>query len=247
MHNKPQRRFRRRRRRCSDAYDAPLDATETVDTDNDGIGNNVDTDDDGDTWHDTVDWAPLDSTEWLDSDGDGVGDNGDWAPNDVNESKDSGGDGVGDNADVFPTDANETIDSDADGLGNNADLDDDNDRLRMVRRNMEQTPSTTIRMATDTSMDLTIARWNLGVCSSRYYKGCIDTDQDGIGPEDELSFGVRNFKENTIGCPDQDGDGYADSLDAYPEDSAWSNSDDDDYHDGIDACQTNLGHQQLID
>ena len=34
-----------------DDYDAfPLDASETTDTDSDGIGNNADTDDDGDGW-----------------------------------------------------------------------------------------------------------------------------------------------------------------------------------------------------
>ena len=74
-------------------------------------------------------------------------------------------------------------------------------------------------------------------------KGCIDTDQDGISdPEDSCPLESGTSWKNTIGCPDQDGDGYADSLDAYPKDpSAWSNSDDDDYHDGIDACQDKFG------
>ena len=229
-----------------DVYDAfPLDATETTDTDNDGIGNNVDTDDDGDTWHDTVDWAPLDSTEWLDSDGDGVGDNGDWAPNDVNESKDSDGDGVGDNADVFPTDASETIDSDADGLGNNADLDDDNDRLSDENEAKYGTDPLNNDSDGDGYLDgfddCPMESWSMPPQGT--IKGCIDTDQDGISdPEDNCPLESGTSWKNTIGCPDKDGDGYADSLDAYPDDpSAWSNSDDDDYHDGIDACQDKFG------
>ncbi|MDP7003374.1 MAG: hypothetical protein QF911_07415, partial [Candidatus Thalassarchaeaceae archaeon] len=81
----------------SDAYDAfPLDASETVDTDSDGIGNNADTDDDGDMWPDAhPDWAPLDSSEWIDSDGDGIGNNAD---------ADDDNDGTPDGSDTYPYD-----------------------------------------------------------------------------------------------------------------------------------------------
>ena len=51
----------------ADAF--PTDATETVDTDEDGVGNS--------------DWAPNDASESADSDGDGVGDNADAFPNDA--------------------------------------------------------------------------------------------------------------------------------------------------------------------
>ena len=56
--------------------DFPLDATETTDTDNDGIGNNVDTDDDNDTMPDTYEIAnnlnPLNNGDALqDNDNDG--------------------------------------------------------------------------------------------------------------------------------------------------------------------------------
>ena len=40
--------------------DFPLDPTESVDTDGDGVGNNADEDDDGDGVNDDVDTAPLD-------------------------------------------------------------------------------------------------------------------------------------------------------------------------------------------
>ena len=49
--------------------DAFLDATEFVDTDADGVGNNADTDDDGDGVDDANDAFPLDASEALDTDG----------------------------------------------------------------------------------------------------------------------------------------------------------------------------------
>ena len=57
----------------NDAF--PLDATESVDTDNDGTGDNTDRDDDGDGTPDSKDKFPLDATEWEDANGDGLGDN----------------------------------------------------------------------------------------------------------------------------------------------------------------------------
>ena len=42
----------------------PLDSSEWIDTDSDGVGDNSDV-------------FPLDSSEWIDTDSDGVGDNSD--------------------------------------------------------------------------------------------------------------------------------------------------------------------------
>ncbi|MFA0607437.1 hypothetical protein AB4666_21990, partial [Vibrio amylolyticus] len=51
----------------SDLADAfPLDAAEWLDTDGDGIGNNADLDDDGDTYSDLIDGWPLDASRQLD-------------------------------------------------------------------------------------------------------------------------------------------------------------------------------------
>jgi hypothetical protein len=100
----------------ADAF--PLDATETLDTDSDGTGNNADTDDDGDGVLDGTDAFPLDATETLDTDSDGTGNNAD---------NDDDGDGVLDGTDAFPLDATEALDTDADGTGNNSDTDDDGD------------------------------------------------------------------------------------------------------------------------
>jgi hypothetical protein len=61
-----------------DSNDAfPLDASESVDTDSDGTGNNADADDDGDGVADGQDAFPLDATETLDTDNDGTGNNAD--------------------------------------------------------------------------------------------------------------------------------------------------------------------------
>ena len=92
----------------------PFDANETDDTDGDSIGNNVDTDCDGDGWINPVpctmnsdgangtDAFPLDDWRWSDSDGDGHADQGK-------------------NVDAFPDDPTEWMDSDRDSVGNNAD------------------------------------------------------------------------------------------------------------------------------
>lgn len=87
----------------------PLDKNEQIDTDDDGIGNNADTDDDGDGIADIDDPFPLDST--------------------LPDNKDTDGDNVPDKDDAFPNDPLETVDTDNDGLGNNADTDDDGDGI----------------------------------------------------------------------------------------------------------------------
>ena len=105
-----------------------MDATETLDTDSDGVGDNADAfptnpaetkDTDADGVGDNTDAFPTDATETLDSDSDGVGNNADVFPNNPNETADSDYDGVGDNADAFPDDSTETLDSDGDGRGDN--------------------------------------------------------------------------------------------------------------------------------
>ena len=119
----------------SDDVDAfPYDPSETMDSDNDGIGNNADNDDDNDGVMDYDDAFPYDSSETMDSDLDGIGDNADndddddgivdsedAFPTDPYESQDSDYDGVGDNSDMFPNDSSETMDSDGDGVGDNSD------------------------------------------------------------------------------------------------------------------------------
>ena len=127
----------------ADIYDTfPNDAKESIDTDNDGIGNNADTDDDNDGVDDNQDAFPLDVNESIDTDNDGIGNNADTdddndgildtieITNGTNPlNVDSDNDGVDDNQDAFPLDVNESIDTDNDGIGNNTDTDDDNDGI----------------------------------------------------------------------------------------------------------------------
>jgi hypothetical protein len=91
----------------------PLDATEWLDSDNDGIGNNADQDDDNDGVADSEDAFPLDPSEWSDTDGDGIGDNADL---------DDDNDGIADTSDNCPLVANPNQEDengyqDGDGIG----------------------------------------------------------------------------------------------------------------------------------
>ena len=133
----------------------PIDILGTEDTDNDGVLNFKDDDDDNDCIMDSLDNNPdvVDENGCLDTDSDGlinvvdrdddndgVLDIDDAFPLDANDSVDTDGDGQGNNADTdddndgvldtddaFPLDANESVDTDGDGQGNNTDTDDDND------------------------------------------------------------------------------------------------------------------------
>ena len=102
----------------SDAF--PLDPSERLDTDFDGVGNNSDLDDDGDGFEDTLEIQngldPLVANPDIDNDG---------IANELDTDNDN--DGSLDIYDVFPLDVNEQIDSDSDGIGDNADADNDND------------------------------------------------------------------------------------------------------------------------
>ena len=91
--------------------DVPLNASETVDWDDDGLGNHADPDDDNDGVDDHVDAFPFDPFETADTDGGGLGDNAD---------ADDDNDGVPDADDAFPLDPNEWTDTDGDGIGDNA-------------------------------------------------------------------------------------------------------------------------------
>ena len=58
-----------------DDNDPTNPGTVFVDTDGDGLGNQIDTDDDNDGVLDENDAFPADSNEYLDTDNDGIGNN----------------------------------------------------------------------------------------------------------------------------------------------------------------------------
>ncbi|RZD49519.1 MAG: hypothetical protein CXT67_09960, partial [Methanobacteriota archaeon] len=180
-----------------------------------------------------IDYFPLDSSQWNDTDDDGYGDNpsgyqADACPEVSGNSTipvygciDSDGDGVRDVDDDFPTDASKSRDTDGD------DFDDGEDDCWEVPGN-----STIDRIGcpdsdgdgwSDAGDDLQndSTQWN-------------DTDGDGFGDRqtgnqpDACLAEVGNSTTPVFGCPDRDGDGVADSSDAFPDDKLRSGDEDDD-------------------
>jgi hypothetical protein len=218
-----------------DGVDAfPNDATETIDTDLDGIGNNADVDDDNDGVFDVGDAFPLDATETIDTDQDGTGNNTDT---------DDDNDGVADTSDLFPLDTTESIDTDLDGIGNNADTDDDNDGVLDILEIINGTSP----LLQDTDGDGAIDT-NVGISTS----GEIIADLFPLNPN-ETSDSDRdcphyNLVTSGDGCGDNsdtdtDNDGVDDVDDTFPldpaesvdtdEDGIGNNADTDDDNDGI--------------
>ena len=144
----------------------PLDATESVDTDADGVGNNADTDDDNDGVLDENDDAPLDPYN------------------------DSDGDGVQNIADPLPLDGTETVDTDGDGIGNNADTDDDNDQVidsddpwPLDKRYKADTDSDGLPDAYETAN---------GLDPNNIADASMDEDGDGLTALEEFGYGTSD-------------------------------------------------------
>ena len=175
--------------------------------DSDGIGDNADTDRDGDGVANASDLFPNDASETADLDNDGIGDNADTDrdgdgvanasdafPNDVSETADLDSDGIGDNADtdrdgdgvangsdVFPDDGTETADLDSDGIGDNADTDRDGDGVANASDAFPNDSSET-----------------------------VDTDGDGRGDNEDA------FDNDATEWANSDGDSFGDNSDPYP-------------------------------
>ncbi|MEY3040939.1 MAG: hypothetical protein RLZZ174_21, partial [Pseudomonadota bacterium] len=173
-----------------------------IDTDRDGIGDSVDTDDDGDGVPDTEDLFPLDATEFADFDGDGTGDFADL---------DDDCDGTPDTADAFPFDPAEVADFDGDGIGDIADLDDDGDGTPDTADAFPLNPAEVADFDGDGIGDV------------------ADLDDDGDGTPDTADAfplnpaEVADFDGDGLGDVadlDDDGDGTPDTADAFPFDPA---------------------------
>ena len=195
-----------------DALDVfPIDPTETVDTDGDGIGNNLDSDDDNDGLSDNSEHGGVDNlgsgTDPLDPDTDGD------SCNDLVDSKplnhsgdfdldkqhddcdpDDDNDGVPDLSDAFPLDITEWTDTDGDRIGDNSDPDIDND---------------TFLNAVD-AFPLDPTEWldtdHAGLGDN------ADTDDDGDGVPDQIEILNGTDPLN----PDTDGDGAKDTDISLP-------------------------------
>ncbi len=173
----------------ADAF--PTDATEHVDTDGDGTGNNADTDDDND----------------------GVSDSAEITAGTKPLVADTDGDGSNDGADAFPLDATEDTDTDGDGTGNNADTDDDNDGLS----DADEATAGTNPLLADTDGDGVndgADAFPLDATES------VDTDGDGTGNNadtDDDNDGVPDtsdaFPLDATESVDTDGDGTGNNAD----------------------------------
>ena len=129
--------------------DFPLDPFEYIDSDKDGLGDYMDTDDDNDGVSDIEEISRGTDPKDADSDKDGLSDfeevflgtdpsksdTDNDGLNDFEETElgtdptdsDTDNDGVEDGKDRLPKDPNEGFDNDLDGIGDNQDPDDDND------------------------------------------------------------------------------------------------------------------------
>ena len=225
---------------ADDAF--PMDATESRDTDGDGIGDNADPDTDNDGWLNSEDDYPTDATRFLDPaadrDNDGTSNDADPCPLDPADScvgiTDTDGDGVADGTDNCPTNANPSQrDTDNDQQGDVCDDDDDGDNV----------PDSSDAFPLDDTES-------------------VDTDRDGIGNNldtDDDGDGVPDADE-APGCEllrDCDGDGYFDGSDAFPTDAnefvdtdgdgTGNRADTDDDNDGVtDEDEIAAGTKPLV-
>jgi len=145
-------------------------------------------------------YNPIDS----DDDGDGCMNFEDHFPTEPSEHIDSDGDGVGDNADVFPNDITETSDTDGDGYGDESDA-----------------FPTYITQWSDYDGDgygdnYANSSWNAGFTMPGEYVP-FAFRQDACPLLAGTSYlGIIQQEEGIViyGCPDTDGDGYADIIES---------------------------------
>ena len=196
---------------------------------------------------DGADAFPTEPSQWNDTDGDGYGDElngfqGDDCPTEEGYSNigtfgcpDGDNDGVSQGGDAFPDDDTQWEDTDGDGYGDNPN---------------GTTPDSCILVIGISSID----RYGcpdedgdgasdlndlwLGD-SSQYFDSDNDTFGDLVGGTDgdycpdEFGTATQGVMK---GCPDSDGDGYADDDDAFPsEESQWTDGDGDGWGDNQSA------------
>ena len=245
----------------------PYDSSQWADRDGDGFGDNLsgwqgdncpDTfgnssggagffgcvDTDGDGWPDTEDHLPNDGTQWEDTDGDGYGNNPNgtdpdgcpmmWGNSwrDQFGCLDLDGDGQSVMNDAFPNKMTQWNDTDGDGKGDNW---------------------------ADNSWNVSrLSHWP-GIWIAGAYAPDprpLDWDDDGfedqgefnsMQPWDDCPYDAGDSYRNLIGCPDNDGDGWADIEDSVPDNpSQRDDADWDGFGDNVngtepDACPDRFG------
>ena len=201
----------------------PLDGSEWIDTDGDGIGNNADTDDDDDGWSDAAEYScqtdPLNGTD-IPSDFDGDG-NCDYTDNDDDN------DGTYDSQDDFPFDAGADTDTDGDGMpdtliGNYTgdlveDTDDDNDGWNDTTEvSCGNDPLSNMSVPSDIDGDTVCDTMDAFPSDPSEWD---DTDGDGIGDNSDA------FPNDASESSDNDGDGIGDNADTDDDNDGWDDND----------------------
>ena len=245
-----------------DADAFPDDPTQWRDSDGDGFGDNTSgnnpdecpgeygtssidrvgcPDVDGDGYSNAGDPFPQDGTQWSDQDGDNYGDNPngnnpDMFPDDGRQWADTDGDGYGDRpvegGDLFPNDPTQWFDFDKDGFGDNKDGNNGDQCPELYGKS--NIPAA--RGCPDTDQDGVVDPFD--AFPDDYYQQ-TDSDGDGWGDNQSVANGdecPNEFGTSTNmsiqGCPDTDGDSWADSIDAFPEDEKqWEDADGDGWGD----------------
>ena len=265
----------------SDINDALLnDSTQWLDTDSDGYYDNANPatnwddcpsvwgnstidlqgclDTDGDGVSDTNDPWPNDPTRSIDTDGDGFADSDDDCPTVWGNSTqilrgclDEDGDGWTASDDAFPNDGTQWNDTDGDGFGDEP-TGNYADDCPTVFGDSWQNETLGCPDAdgdgwsdSEDSFDDDQTQWR-------------DIDGDGFGDNiggtnpDSCPNEVGNSTQgNMLGCPDSDGDGWADIIDAFPaDDTQYSDQDGDGYGDNMsgnspDSCPITYGNSTI--
>ena len=207
-----------------------VDRIGCLDSDGDGISDPTPQIGNQSAW-DTSDGAdafPNEPTQSTDQDDDGYGDNAngvepDACPSDAGTSTvdrfgcvDEDGDGTSDANDVFLGDGTQWADSDNDGYGDNP-----NGSQPDTCPTNAGTSTLDVYGCADEDGDGASDANDLWLGDASQW---FDSDNDGYGDETAGTNGDSCPNEagtstlgNTVGCPDQDGDGWADSQDDFPE------------------------------
>jgi WD40 repeat protein len=197
---------------------------------------------DGDGYSNAGDPFPDDATQWSDRDGDNRGDNAsgnnpDLFPDESSQWADTDQDGYGDNpggvnGDAFPSDATQWSDEDGDGYGDN--LTGTNGDLCPMDYGESQNPES--RGCPDSDLDGYSDPVDAFPDDPFQW---VDSDGDGYGDNQRVPSGDdcvdvagSSYENARQGCPDSDGDGWADEDDAFPEDGEqWADTDGDGWGD----------------
>ena len=212
---------------------------------------------DGDGWSNSGDPFPTDGTQWKDRDGDNHGDNPqgndpDEFPDDSSQWADTDGDTWGDrkvlpNGDWFPNDPTQWSDFDNDGFGDNSEGNNGDQCPELYG----QSTIPAARGCPDTDNDGVVDPFD--AFPEDFYQQ-TDNDGDGYGDNQAVPngddcpdiFGTSNIS-GLLGCPDIDGDLYADTEDMFPEDPLqWEDIDGDGWGDNYGWENYTIADEQEV-